>query len=79
MDRFLFYCKGDKEKLKHAVELQFQQDQPAIIYYGSEVGMSQDKSLWEITKNGDIQARRPMDWLSQDNELIDFYKKIIAL
>lgn len=77
MDRFLFECKNNKEKLKQAAEIQFSIDQPAIIYYGTEIGITQNKSIWEFQTYGDLQARQPMNWKKQDKELLTFYKKLI--
>jgi glycosidase len=77
MDRFLFQCRNDKEKLKQAASIQFSLDQPAIIYYGTEVGMTQKQSLWTIPSYGDLQARQPMNWNNQDTELLKFYKTLI--
>lgn len=77
MNRFLFDCRNDKEKLKEAAEIQFSLNQPAIIYYGTEIGMTQEKSLWEFQANGDLQARQPMKWEQQDTELLSFYKTLI--
>lgn len=77
MDRFLFSCNNDKEKLKTAAAIQFSLPQPAIIYYGTEVGMTQTTSQWAISSNGDLQARQPMNWTNQDKELYDFYKTLI--
>jgi cyclomaltodextrinase len=77
MDRFLFQCGNDLEKLKNAASVQFSLDQPAIIYYGTEAGMSQTKSIWSSPSNGDIQARQPMNWTAQNDELLKFYKTII--
>jgi len=77
MNRFLFECGNNKEKMKQAAEIQFSIDQPAIIYYGTETGMTQKKSLWEFPAYGDIQARQPMNWEKQDMELRSFYKRII--
>ena len=79
MDRFLFYCGNDKDKLKNAAQNQFSINQPAIIYYGTEIGLTQEKSMWDIKSHGDLQARRPMNWETQDRELLDFYKKLIKL
>ena len=78
MDRFLFLCKNDKEKLKTAAQIQFSVDQPAIIYYGTEIGMTQAKSMWNVSTYGDLQARQPMNWEKQDTDLIEFYKKLIG-
>ena len=77
MDRFLFYCRNDKEKLKEAAEIQFSIDQPAIIYNGTEQGMTQQKSMWNISSYGDLQARQPMNWKTKDVELVTFFKNLI--
>jgi len=77
MDRFLFESKNDKEKLKQAAEIQFSINQPTIIYYGTEIGMTQEKSIWNFKSHGDLQARQPMNWKKQDAELLAFYKKLI--
>ena len=77
MDRFLFYCGNDEDKLKKAAQIQFLIDQPAILYYGTEVGLTQEKSMWDIKSHGDLQARQPMNWETQDKELLEFYKRLI--
>jgi len=77
MNRFLFECKNDKEKLKQAAEIQFSIDQPAIIYYGTETGLIQKKSIWAYQAHGDLQARMPMNWGNQDKSLFDFYQELI--
>jgi len=77
MNRFLFECGNDKEKLKDAAKLQFSIKQPLIIYYGAEIGMTQQKSITHFAKHGDLQARQPMQWKQQDRELFEFYKNLI--
>lgn len=77
MNRFLFDCKNDKEKLKQAAKIQFSISQPQIIYYGTEIGMSQEKSIWSFTSHGDLQARRPMNWENIDSDLKKFYRTLI--
>lgn len=77
MDRFLFECKNDTKKLKQAAKIQFSIDQPVIIYYGTEIGVSQDKSIWDFTTHGDLQARKPINWKKQDEDLLNFYKDLI--
>jgi cyclomaltodextrinase len=76
-DRFLFLCGNDKEKLKKAATIQFSLPQPPIIYYGTEIGMTQSISLWNNPLNGDLQARQPMNWENQDQDLLTFYKQLI--
>jgi len=77
IDRFLFLCRNDVNKLKEAAAIQFSLPQPPIIYYGTEIGMTQTKSLWDFPFNGDLQARQPMDWTAQNDELLQFYKQLI--
>lgn len=76
LDRFLFIAGGDKEKLRQAAELQFRQPGPPIIYYGTEVGMSQESN--EGRDDGLIACREPMIWDDQqDQNLLDFYRSLI--
>lgn len=52
--------------------------QPIIIYYGTEVGMSQLGPL-RYRDYSDLMARRCMIWNSQyqDRELLDFFHSSI--
>lgn len=77
MDRFLFESKNDKMRLKKAAEIQFSMPQPPIIYYGTEIGMSQNKSVCETPDHGDIQARQPMQWNKDYDEIFDYYQELI--
>lgn len=78
MNRFLFDCKNDKGKLKEAAEIQFSIDQPIIIYYGTERGMTQEKSIWSFSSHGDLQARKPMSWGEIDKDIYNNYKTLIS-
>ncbi len=76
MDRFLFIAGGDKDALKQAAAYQMQLPNPPIIYYGTEVGLSQAVSGREGM--GLEQGRLPMLWGDdQDADLLAFYKRII--
>ena len=77
MDRFIFSCGNSFEKFKDAVNLQFKIDQPIIIYYGSEIGISQEKSMWDVKTHGDLQARKPMSFYYKDNQFYNLYKEVI--
>ncbi len=81
MDRFLFRMGNDVERLKRAVKLQFSLQAPTIIYYGTEVGMTQTESHLMETYKSDTLAivRQPMIWDAdkQNKELHDFYKQLI--
>lgn len=80
MNRFLFEVDNDKNKLKWAAEIQFTISQPKVIYYGTEIGLPQDKDLAEFSHNGDLQVRRKMAWNQgeQDAELLRFYKSLLS-
>lgn len=75
MDRFLFQCANDKEKLKEAARIQFSIDQPKVIYNGTEAGMTQKKRITRV-EYSDLQARQPMRW-KPDKRLLSFYEKLI--
>lgn len=77
MNRFLFAVNGDKSKLMRAAEAQFKLPHPPIIYYGTEVGLSQNQSAHEGV--GLDESRLPMLWGdAQDAQLLAFYKGLIA-
>lgn len=80
VDRFIYKCK-DIDKLKISAMIQFCLSEPCIIYYGTEAGLSQDKSIWAKKHHGDLQARMLMPWdeREQDTELLMYYKSLIRL
>jgi cyclomaltodextrinase / maltogenic alpha-amylase / neopullulanase len=78
MNRFLYYSKDNKTLLKQALTIQAEQDQPMIIYYGTELGLSHRLNIKSFDAHGDLEARRPMPWDSPDEEIHEFYKNIIA-
>eukprot|EP01027_Heterolobosea_sp_BB2_P006970 GEZU01010435.1.p1 GENE.GEZU01010435.1~~GEZU01010435.1.p1 ORF type:complete len:215 (+),score=81.85 GEZU01010435.1:176-820(+) len=82
MNRFIFDAGNDEEKLKRAAEALFRiqgRDQPVVLYYGTEIGMSQVKSIHDHKAYGDLEARRMMRWdqIEAKRYLIDFFKKLI--
>jgi cyclomaltodextrinase len=79
MDRIFFRCGNDVELLKEAAQIQFAIDQPKIIiiYYGTESGVVQDKTHFDIPFHGDLQARRPMNWDNPNKDMLEFYKNLI--
>ena len=76
MNRFLWIVNGDRRRLKLAALCQFTLPSPPIIYYGTEVGLSQLVSLGRLE-----ESRLPMLWNEnkQDKEILSFYKELIAL
>lgn len=79
VERFLFRCGGDTLKLKKAAKLQFSLKNPTIIYYGTEVGLSQKAPFSSRQSYPDILARKPMIWevSNQDLDLLKYYKSLI--
>lgn len=80
MNRFLWITGGDKRRLKLAALCQFALAGQPVIYYGTEVGLSQIRDI----RQGDFgimeEARLPMIWdQSQDLDLFTFYKQLITL
>ncbi len=74
MNRFLWLVKGEKRRLKLAALCQFTLPQPPIIYYGTEVGLSQLENVGRLE-----ESRLPMLWdTEQDASLLGFYKQLIA-
>jgi glycosidase len=76
MDRFLFIAKGDKDALRRAAAVQMSWPGPVVIYYGTEVGLSQP-----VSTSGGMGlhvSRTPMLWGDeQDKDLLDYYKMLI--
>ena len=77
MNRFLFECSNNKKKLKQAAKIQFSIKQPPIIYYGTEVGLSQTVS--KSSETGLETSRMAMLWDDrQDLDLLATYQEMIA-
>jgi cyclomaltodextrinase / maltogenic alpha-amylase / neopullulanase len=75
MNRFLWVAGDDPQRLRLAAGLMFALGGPPILYYGTEVGLSQPrpKGPWRE------EARHPMRWgEDQDPELFAFFKRWIA-
>jgi cyclomaltodextrinase len=77
MNRFLFECNNDIEKLKTAATIQFQIEQPVIIYYGTEAGMTHNNPVVVNKPGSDLEARQPMNWQNPNIEVFNFYKELI--
>ncbi|MEX2162428.1 MAG: alpha-amylase family glycosyl hydrolase [Anaerolineales bacterium] len=75
--RFLHIAGEDKSKLRAAAELQFALPGPPIVYYGTEVGMTE--RMVEDQSDQLVGCRAPMVWNEeQDQELFAFYQSLIA-
>ena len=80
MNRFLWAARGDKRRLKLAALCQFTLAGQPVIYYGTEVGLSQNKDVRQGDWGLPEESRLPMLWgEAQDAALLDFYRRLIAL
>jgi glycosidase len=80
MNRFLWVVGGDTRRLKLAALCQFSLPHPPIIYYGTEVGLSQAHDVRRPDGSGYAEeARGPMRWADQDADLHSFYQQLIAI
>lgn len=80
MNRFLWAAEGDLRRLRLAVLCQFTLAGAPVIYYGTEVGLSQ---LRDVRQNGmglPEESRLPMLWGSAQNEnLLKYYRRLIQI
>jgi cyclomaltodextrinase len=74
MNRFLWAAGGDVRVLKLAAVCQFGLQQPPIIYYGTEAGLSQ---VADVEVGGFEACRLPMDWDGGNEDLLAFYRALI--
>ena len=76
MDRFLYIANGDKDALRRAAAVQMKLPAPPVIYYGTEIGITQRKGKndgWGLEV-----SREPMPWGdTQDQDLLNYYKMLI--
>ena len=80
MNRILWVARGNIRKLKLAALCQFTLTGAPVIYYGTEVGLSQQNDVMQNGRAIHEEARLPMLWgEQQDRDLFAFYKALIAL
>ncbi len=80
MNRFLWVARGDIRKLKLAALCQFTLVGAPVVYYGTEVGLSQHNDVMQHGRAIHEEARLPMLWGAEQNrDLFAFYKGLIAL
>jgi cyclomaltodextrinase / maltogenic alpha-amylase / neopullulanase len=81
MNRFAWVARGDLRRLKLAALCQFTLPHPPIMYYGSEVGLSQHDDVRAPGDRGGLeQSRLPMPWgAGQHQALYRYYQQLIAL
>jgi len=81
MDRILFTTGGNKSKVKLAALVLFTLSGNPIVYYGTEVGVGQERLIHQEGSYGFYEeARLPMMWdLEQNTDLLTYFRKLIWL
>lgn len=81
MDRFLYVANQDKDRLKMALLCLMTLPHAPVIYYGTEIGMSQEVSKEDGGFGGDHVIRANMIWDEQswDLDIHDFTKQLITI
>ena len=81
MNRFLWVVRGETRKLRLAALYQCTLPHPPVIYYGTEVGLSQVRDVRSADGSGHPEeSRLPMPWDdTQDRELLAVYRELLAL
>lgn len=80
MDRFLFLAGGDRRRLQLAALCQMTLSGPPILYYGTEVGVSQARAIHDPRSQGMAEARRPLPWSDgRDEALRAWFRDLIHL
>ncbi len=79
MNRFLWTARGNKQKLKLAALVQFTLPATPILYYGTEIGLSQGRDVRQGTRGLPEESRLPMPWDDPDTDLLAFYKRLIQV
>lgn len=81
MNRFLWVVGGDTRRLKLAALCQFTLPHPPIVYYGTEVGLSQQCDVRYADGSGHPEeSRLPMPWGNgQNQELLTFYRQLARM
>jgi len=80
MNRFLWVSHNDITKLKLAAMCQFTLVGAPVIYYGTEVGLSQPNDVMQNGRAIHEEARMPMLWGDDQNkDLLEFYQKLCQI
>jgi glycosidase len=78
MDRFAFAASADVRRLKLAALVLFTLSGPPTLYYGTEVGVGQERFINGPDGRGMAEARLPMLWgEAQDQELRQFFRWLV--
>jgi len=80
MNRFIWVAQNDIRKLQLAALCQFTLIGAPVIYYGTEVGLSQHNDVMQNGRAIHEETRLPMIWGDDQNkELLEFYRELIGI
>lgn len=80
MNRFLWVAHNDTQRLKLAALCQFTLAGAPVIYYGTEVGLSQPADVMQHGRAIHEEARMPMPWGDDQNkDLFEFYRELTQI
>lgn len=79
MNRFLWASGGDKRRLRLAALCQFTLPGAPVVYYGTEVGLSQERDVRQGERGLPEESRLPMCWEDADSDLLSFYRGLVML
>ena len=80
MNRFLWVVHNDVQRLKLAALCQFTLAGAPVMYYGTEVGLSQPSDVMQNGRAIHEEARMPMLWgEDQNRDLFAFYRDLIQV
>jgi len=80
MNRFAWVTHNDFNRLKLAALCQFTLSGAPVIYYGTEVGLSQNNDVMQNGRAIHEEARLPMIWdYDQNKELLEFYRELCRI
>ncbi len=80
MNRYLWAAGGDVRRLRLAALCQFTLSGAPVIYYGTEVGLSQLRDVRQGELGLPEESRLPMPWgKAQDPQLLGYYRSLINL
>ena len=80
MNRFIWVAHNDTTKLKLAAMCQFTLAGAPVIYYGTEVGLSQPADVMQHGRAIHEETRMPMLWGDDQNkDLLEFYRQLIQI
>lgn len=76
-NRFMFECGNEVIKLHAALDLIAHSEQPMVVYYGTELAVSQSEALSWAKPHADLAVRMPMPWNYVDYVMISEIKELL--